>query len=65
MRVQCAWCKKEMGEKPPYDDQSTSHNICNNCLAKELKSAYRLMAPSQEFRQGLLRRLMREAQDPH
>jgi len=40
VRVQCAWCRKEMGEKPPRDDLSTTHSICEPCLAKTLKSAF-------------------------
>jgi len=30
----CAWCGKVMGEKPPYQDKSVTHGICEKCLAK-------------------------------
>lgn len=31
MIVQCAWCKKLIGEKPPYEDKSVTHTICPKC----------------------------------
>jgi len=34
MRIVCAWCKKDMGEKPPYEDKGTTHSICPECKAK-------------------------------
>jgi len=34
MIVVCAWCKKPMGEKPPYEDKSVTHTICEECLRK-------------------------------
>jgi len=33
----CAWCKVNMGVKPPYSDSSTTHGICVSC-ADNLKS---------------------------
>ena len=36
MKIVCAWCKKEMGEKAPYDDLSISHTICRDCSIKFL-----------------------------
>lgn len=36
MKIQCAWCKKGMGEKAPYDDPSVSHTICRECSIKFL-----------------------------
>ena len=30
----CAWCQKDMGEKPPLDDKSVTHSICDDCLKK-------------------------------
>ena len=35
--IQCAWCKKFMGEKAPYNDKGVTHAMCPECLAKELK----------------------------
>jgi hypothetical protein len=32
MRVICAWCKVEMGDKEPFGDTTTSHGICPKCL---------------------------------
>lgn len=34
MKIQCAWCKKDMGEKPPYEDKGITHTICPECLKK-------------------------------
>lgn len=34
MKIQCAWCGKPMGEKPPYEDKSVTHSICPECEAK-------------------------------
>jgi len=34
MRIICAWCGKDMGEQPPYDDKRVSHGICESCKAE-------------------------------
>ncbi|MDD4984670.1 MAG: ArdC-like ssDNA-binding domain-containing protein [Dehalococcoidales bacterium] len=34
MIIKCAWCGKCMGEKPPYEDKSITHTICDECGAK-------------------------------
>jgi hypothetical protein len=34
MIIKCAWCGKYMGEKPPYEDKSITHSICEECRAK-------------------------------
>lgn len=34
MKVVCAWCKKQLGSKPPYEDTSVTHSICPECKAK-------------------------------
>ena len=36
MIVQCAWCKKIMGEKEPLTDKSVTHTICKDCSIKFL-----------------------------
>jgi len=33
--IKCAWCGKVMGEKPPYEDKSITHSICDKCLKKQ------------------------------
>jgi len=35
--MQCAWCKKFMGELAPFKDKGISHGMCPECLKKELK----------------------------
>ena len=32
----CAYCKKKLGEKPPYEDKSVSYGICSECEKKEM-----------------------------
>jgi len=34
MKIVCAWCKKELGEKEPLDDPRISHGICEECKQK-------------------------------
>lgn len=34
MKVVCAWCGKDMGEKPPYEDTDSTHAICPKCYRK-------------------------------
>ncbi len=34
MEITCAWCNKDMGGKPPYEDKSVTHTICPDCKAK-------------------------------
>jgi len=34
MKVVCAWCRKDMGEKEPKEDKGTTHSICPQCLRK-------------------------------
>jgi len=37
MIIQCAWCKKVLGTKPPYkgkDANETTHTICDDCLTR-------------------------------
>ena len=32
MKIICAWCKRVMGDKEPFDDKSITHTICPKCL---------------------------------
>jgi len=35
--VRCAWCGKNLGEKPPYGgrhDTEVTHGICDDCRRK-------------------------------
>lgn len=34
MVIECAWCKKILGEKPPYEDRSITSSICDECRKK-------------------------------
>ena len=41
MKIQCAWCKKSMGEKIVEGNENQngkiSHGICSECMAIVLK----------------------------
>ncbi len=30
----CAWCKKVIGQKPPFEDKSETHGMCESCFSK-------------------------------
>ena len=32
--IQCAWCKRKLGEKEPLDYTGISHGICDKCKQK-------------------------------
>ena len=34
MRIVCAWCGKDMGEKKGNGEEKITHGICQECLAK-------------------------------
>jgi len=34
MIIQCSWCKRKMGEKPPIEDKRITHGICSECVNK-------------------------------
>jgi hypothetical protein len=31
MKIICAWCGEDLGEKDPLDDKRISHGICPEC----------------------------------
>jgi hypothetical protein len=31
MKIVCAWCQTEMGDKEPFEDSAVSHTICRGC----------------------------------
>ena len=39
MRVQCAWCKLDIGHKAPYNNYDITHTICENCSLEMLCDA--------------------------
>ena len=34
MRIVCAWCGKDLGEKEGAGKEKVTHGICQECLAK-------------------------------
>ena len=39
MMVQCAWCRKSMGEIEPLSSSAVSHGICPKCLSEQMSEA--------------------------
>jgi len=39
MKVQCAWCRKSMGEIEPLSSSAVSHGICPKCLSEQMSEA--------------------------
>lgn len=44
MTVQCAWCKKHMGEIEPKESAEVSHGICPKCL-KDMQAEVKGITP--------------------
>lgn len=40
MKIICSWCKKFMGEKEPFDDETETHAKCVECLRKQEGEGY-------------------------
>ncbi len=34
MKIECAWCKRDMGEKEGGTDDQVTHGICPECQEK-------------------------------
>lgn len=34
MKIVCAWCEKELGEKEPLEDKDITHGMCFRCFLK-------------------------------
>lgn len=41
MKKMCAWCGKDMGDIPPYEDDDVTLGICEECY-KEVSEGHRL-----------------------
>lgn len=41
MKIVCAWCQKDLGEKEPTADPSVSHGICEECSKEMLEEVER------------------------
>jgi hypothetical protein len=44
MKIICAWCGSDLGEKEPYEDTDVSHGCCSECLEK-LEREFRELPP--------------------
>lgn len=36
MKVICCYCKKDLGDKAPFEDTRISHGACKACAMKDL-----------------------------
>ena len=52
MKIVCAWCAKELGEKDGGDVDDVSHGICEECLHKQLEALERLKKGGEIDEQG-------------
>jgi peptide deformylase len=59
LKVVCAWCGKDLGEKDGQGTEGISHGICKDCLAKQLANRVKIstihpclvMVPDERLRQ--------------
>ncbi len=47
MKIICAWCQADMGEKEPLEDTQISHSICPSCMEVEIQCLRSSMAERQ------------------
>lgn len=40
MKIECAWCGKDMGEKEPLVEPGPTHGICDDCLLHNFPHLY-------------------------
>ena len=53
MKIVCAWCGKDMGEKDGEGIEGISHSICEECLSKlEAKVENKISRKGAENPQG-------------
>lgn len=38
LKVVCAWCGKDLGEKDGEGEEGISHGMCDECYAKEMEA---------------------------
>jgi len=48
MKIVCAWCGKEMGEKEGEGIEGATHSICDECLEKLKQEAEKETKPEEE-----------------
>lgn len=53
MRIVCAWCKKELGEKEPLTNKETTHGICSECATKMMSNPEPYIKLLGSFSDGL------------
>lgn len=52
MTVQCAWCKKHMGEIEPLESSAVSHGICPKCLSEQMTVAKKVVPMKNAPKKG-------------
>lgn len=48
MKIICAWCKKTLGEKEPFDSDEETHTICGPCQEKQIEELAKIRPPRKE-----------------
>lgn len=43
MKIVCAWCRKEIGEKEVEGESGITHGICDECLQKHLPKKIKII----------------------
>lgn len=49
MRIICAWCGKDMGEKEGKGVEGTSHSICDECADKVVAEMASLLEEEEDI----------------
>jgi len=52
IKIVCAWCEKDMGEKDGGGVEGVSHGICEECLRRQLDALERLKKGGESDEQG-------------
>lgn len=39
----CSMCKKNLGEKPPYEDKTITHGLCDECYNATMNEYERVL----------------------
>lgn len=47
MKIVCAWCNADLGDKEPLEDTKVSHGICLTCMEVEINCLRSSMAERQ------------------
>ena len=46
MKIFCSYCRKEIGEKEPFEDDRISHGVCKECQDNNPKQIRGVVFPT-------------------